>query len=385
MLPPTPLPVGGGWSQGVMGSLQVTHSSSKRSSDGSVLSEGSSKRQRMQAAEDDTATESETDDELARVVDESAREAADCIMLACPNCNPDGRIPPPLHGTHPPPPSRDATPSTVLDSQPSNVSSLSLGDPIPPRVDSQSDCPSAPALPSLMTTLHGPVHARLHTKLLKRHLNNTDREAETIQSGLSYISPSSTQRATHGSLCGSLSNPQTYSGPRSHLPSEPESTITEPADTNNIADNLIQPNSPDLTPSQLIRRERARAVTAKAHAEMVEIAPRRHPLFATASQPPASRSQPRPAVGGRGNSIGQRMGGPRRMDPISAACADMVAFNRAVAYGEATSFIVSVTRQSERTAQCSPPLSRPSDELLEDDEEMLAQAEAYAKSKWPVS
>jgi hypothetical protein len=50
-----------------------------------------------------------------------------------------------------------------------------------------------------------------------------------------------------------------------------------------------------------------------------------------------------------------------------------------------TSFVESVTQQSECTACCDPPLSQPSDELLEDDEVMLVQAEAYAKSTWPVS
>ncbi|CAE6370490.1 unnamed protein product [Rhizoctonia solani] len=77
------------------------------------------------------------------------------------------------------------------------------------------------------------------------------------------------------------------------------------------------------------------------------------------------------------------MGASRRLDPASAARADMVEFNRAVAQGQATSFVESATRQSERTARCAAPKSRPLDELLEDDEEMLVQAEALAKGKWP--
>jgi hypothetical protein len=74
-----------------------------------------------------------------------------------------------------------------------------------------------------------------------------------------------------------------------------------------------------------------------------------------------------------------------QLDPVSAAREDMVAFNRAVAQGEATSFIESITRQSERTAQHAPLASHLADELLDDDEEMLAPAEAYTKQKWPVS
>jgi hypothetical protein len=73
------------------------------------------------------------------------------------------------------------------------------------------------------------------------------------------------------------------------------------------------------------------------------------------------------------------------MDPVSAARTDMLAFSQAMAQGEATSLVQSVTRESERTARCAPPESRPSDELLDDDEEMLVQAEAFAKLRWPVS
>ncbi|KAJ1299319.1 hypothetical protein OPQ81_000002 [Rhizoctonia solani] len=57
---------------------------------------------------------------------------------------------------------------------------------------------------------------------------------------------------------------------------------------------------------------------------------------------------------------------PRWLDPVSTAHEDMLAFN-----------------QSEHDARCAPPESRRVDELLEDDEETLAQAKAYAKCKWP--
>ncbi|KAG9089509.1 hypothetical protein FRC06_001512 [Ceratobasidium sp. 370] len=62
----------------------------------------------------------------------------------------------------------------------------------------------------------------------------------------------------------------------------------------------------------------------------------------------------------------------------------MINFNQAVAWESATGFVESVTCQSERTAHCAPPASRPSSLLLEDDEEMLVQAEAFAKSKCPM-
>ena len=73
------------------------------------------------------------------------------------------------------------------------------------------------------------------------------------------------------------------------------------------------------------------------------------------------------------------------MDPVSAAHADILAFNQAVAQGEATTLVESVTWQSERTARCAPPELRKPDDLLKDNEEMLAQAEAFAKLRWPVS
>ncbi|KAG9081919.1 hypothetical protein FRC06_005331, partial [Ceratobasidium sp. 370] len=71
--------------------------------------------------------------------------------------------------------------------------------------------------------------------------------------------------------------------------------------------------------------------------------------------------------------------GTRKLNPVSTACADRINFNKAVQQERAMGFVQSVTHQT----CCAPPASRPADGLLEDDEEMLAQAEAYAKSKWP--
>ncbi|CAE7063566.1 unnamed protein product, partial [Rhizoctonia solani] len=66
MLPPAPFQVGGGWSQDVLGGSRFTapSSSPKRSGDTSAPSGDTSKRRRLEVVvEDDTATESETDDE----------------------------------------------------------------------------------------------------------------------------------------------------------------------------------------------------------------------------------------------------------------------------------------------------------------------------------
>ncbi|KAG9100784.1 hypothetical protein FRC06_003742 [Ceratobasidium sp. 370] len=111
--------------------------------------------------------------------------------------------------------------------------------------------------------------------------------------------------------------------------------------------------------------------------------PRPRRLFVQASQPPVSRLQTRPPLGATADVPGAHTRGTRKLDPVSAARADMINFNKAVQQERATGFVQSVTRQSERKARCAPPASRPADGLLEDDEETLAQAEAYAKSKWP--
>ncbi|KAG8690901.1 hypothetical protein FRC11_008261 [Ceratobasidium sp. 423] len=412
MLPPTPLHVGGGWSQEVLGGSGTTapSTSMKRRSDGSSTPDDSGKRQRMATAvpDDDTATEPETDDEPLDNTDASIR-AFTKRVIACPSCttNFDPRNRPPQRGTHAPPPSRGPTATTVLETQPSTASSHSLGGSIPPSSSrpasdplSQGSVPPPPAEPDhphIVYPTTGHIHDHLRDKLSGRFFASSVRQAdaaETAEAGEPQptdvdevsetefgLGSNTSQRATRGLS----SNRYTYKGYRSHVPSEPEASFVEPTDTNNAAGASTRPNSPSITPSQLIRRERARAVAAKAKAELAGLAPRRRSrVFSSTSRPPASRSQPRPPLGSKGNSSGRRTGGPRRLDPTSAARADMLAFNRAVAQGEATSFAESVTRQSERTPRCEAPESRPRDELLDDDEEMLAHAEALANGKWPL-
>ncbi|KAG8732417.1 hypothetical protein FRC11_013817 [Ceratobasidium sp. 423] len=374
VLSPTPFQVGGGWSQDVVGS-QPSGLSKKRPSATSGLSDSSSKRQCAEIVVDNTETETESDDTAT----ESETDTD------------DNRVPPRAA----PLPMNDATPATVLDSQPSTASSHSLGGSIPPprapasrEPLSQDDTPT-PKLPNLIAPVCGPIHTRLRSTLLQCFLDHMDRAAEAAEEAQAQApnandqpsdgdraadvdevpetefgsTPNASQRAT----LGSSSTLRTYGGPRSHLPPDPEA----PAER--------------MTPSRLIRRERARVVAAKVRADMAKMAPghRRSCLFATASRDPAAHPQARPPLGARSNAVGQCMGSPRRLNPVSAARADMVAFNRAVAQGEVTSLAESVRRQSQRTARCAPPASRPLDELLDDDEEMLAQAEAYAKGKWP--
>ncbi|CAE6537812.1 unnamed protein product [Rhizoctonia solani] len=394
VLPPTPLQVGGGWSQDVVGSSQATSSFKKRSSGASNPPNSSSKRQRMVTEPDDTATEPETDDEPIGNSATSTPMTTGHVAAGSANLDPSTR--PSQHGMHAPPPTREATLATVIDTPVSNVSSHSLGGSVPPSRSNLPDgsIPSVHRLPSLAAPLRGPTHARLRIKLLKRYFDSTeasqtaaddtndqtDEPQSTDVDEVPETAFGSASNASQHATCGTSSTRRTYNGPRSHLPSRPEAA----GDLTDTTEEPSRPNSPTLTPSQLVQRERARAAAAKGHAEITGLAPRRRPhLFASASQPPVSRPQARPPPGGRGNAVGRHAGGTRRLDPVSAARADMLAFNRAVAQGEATSFVESAKRQSERTARCAPPASRPADELLDDDEETLAQAEAYAKGKWP--
>ncbi|KEP45196.1 hypothetical protein V565_304310, partial [Rhizoctonia solani 123E] len=305
VLSPTPFGVSGRWSQDAVRSLPG-RPARKHSRAASDLSDGSSKRRCTEIVVENTDTESETD--------------AD-----------DNKAPP----RAPPLPTRDATPATVLDSEPSVTSSRSLGDP-------------TPLLPNLIAPVTGPVHGRLRHTLLERFLDHADRTADAAEAAQAQAptdrdqtaevdevpeteidsAPNTSQRATPGSS----HTPRTYGGSRSHRLPDPEASA--------------EASTERFTPSQLIRRERSRAVAAKAHAEMATLARgrRRSRLFATALRGPVVRPQARPPLGARSNAVGQRMGGPRQLNPVSAARADMVAFNRAVAQ---------------------------------------AQAEAYAKGKWP--
>jgi hypothetical protein len=62
----------------------------------------------------------------------------------------------------------------------------------------------------------------------------------------------------------------------------------------------------------------------------------------------------------------------------------MVTFNKQCARESTTSFVQSVTRQTERRARCAPVERQPHD-LLSDDEEELMHASATTKGKQPVS
>ncbi|KAG8727794.1 hypothetical protein FRC11_012443 [Ceratobasidium sp. 423] len=370
MLLSTPFQVGGGWSQEVVGSLQPTGPPKRHLQDATDLSEGSSKRQCTEImVDDDTAMELETDDEPTGI-EASACVVAEQIAAVCPACSADVDRWPPRCGMQAPPPSREPTTTTILDAQPSDASSHSLGGSLPPShscslaeyglsLPPPNDQPSVEApptsqgkpppkvkekFPHCIAPVSGPVHTHLHDKLTDQAMHGVDHDGSQVlhpcandqtdegqptdldevsetESGSSTNTP---QLTTHTSS----SNCHMYHGHCSHIPSEPGANAKQSTDTNNAADGPSEPNSLNLTPSQLIRREHTRAIAAKVHEEMAEMAPCcPHPMFATASQPPSSHPQSRPPPRGSTAAIKCVGGTSCRLDPISTTREDMLAFN----------------------------------------------------------
>ncbi|KDN43809.1 hypothetical protein RSAG8_05802, partial [Rhizoctonia solani AG-8 WAC10335] len=203
--------------------------------------------------------------------------------------------------------------------------------------------------------------------------NATDVD-EVPETDFEMVSDTS-RRATHGSP----STARTYAGARSHNSQSsprPVDPVTECANADNIIEELPEPNPLRLTPADLIRKERARTAS--------NLAVCRSHLGTPNRERPSTHRQPRPPHASKGNATGRAMGGTRRLHPASAARNDLTVFNRMVAQGNMTSPVEGTTQQSEGTARRSPPPSHAADELLEDDEEMIAQTNVYSKITWPL-
>ncbi|KAF8596096.1 hypothetical protein BDV93DRAFT_563645 [Ceratobasidium sp. AG-I] len=233
-----------------------------------------------------------------------------------------------------------------------------------------------PQIPTLLLPARDPVHARLRGKALKKYYNRADDDAKAADAKAG-------QGVTTDDEEVSETDPDVPSRPQ-RIPSQP---LSAPPELDNAAGPVFHPNSPSLAPSDLLLRERNRVVAAHALAEATKLlgGQRASRLIAKSTAAPLTRSQPRPPPGASGDVPLAHAQGTRRLDPISHARTDMIMFNEAIARDEAASFVQSATRQSKRTARCAAPSSRPLYELLDDDEELLAQAEAFAKKKWPAS
>ncbi|KAG8720796.1 hypothetical protein FRC08_018132 [Ceratobasidium sp. 394] len=385
LLPPAPISVGGGWhgAHPAIAAPTTFGSSScprpaKRASDAS--DDQASKRARMDVVEN-TDTESESDEEVTRppaihIASAGPRTAAH------PRPNPVPLQPQRSTGILLPPLTRAPTSTTIPETRPSAQPSLSLSD---VGSSTQTGLP-IPPLPMLLSPPRGPVHARLRAMVLERMAdlvqdNEPDEPDELHEDGTS--NPTQLD-ATTSVRRGEKT---TYAKARSHLPSDLEPLAAAAAPPG-------RPNSPTATSDTLIEIERARARLEKAQAavESRSRIPRRssetqplqsraaHSLIGAATHPDPNPPAPR----------GPRKQENRRLDPVSAARADMMAFNDEVTRGNTESFVQSVTRQSkrprkERTGACGPiRRDRSLNDLLADNEEELAQAQALAEGRAPT-
>ncbi|KAG8685851.1 hypothetical protein FRC08_012878, partial [Ceratobasidium sp. 394] len=341
---PEPVAVGGGWQHdhpALAGPAGSGSRPTKRPSD--TPDEHASKRPRPDPAEN-LDNKPESDEEI--IIRPRAPPAAAPVAQ---------------------PLAREATTTTVPELQPSHPQSV---------IGSQSPHgKTVPKLPMLLAPLSGPTQACLRAKLLQRV---TDGSIDELSRHAPDDKPSELSAPTE--------TKKTYGKTRSHLPSDPRAA--PPA----------RPNSPTMTQTTLLEIERTRARLEKERA--AQDAARSQPAAgpsrsrataessraratrsligaATHADPPAPRRQPRKEN--------------RRLDPISAACADMVAFNDEIAQGNSESLLESVRRrnrrrqdQDERTGR-SGPIERSLSDLLSDDEELLVQLEAFAKGQNPRS
>ncbi|KAF8593926.1 hypothetical protein BDV93DRAFT_516183 [Ceratobasidium sp. AG-I] len=398
-----PLQVGGGWHCKGMDSQAVSSCGKKRASDEATLSQGSSKQARG-APVDDSATEPETSDEplhatAARLVEACAAEV---------DQRPDPHRPS-GPGTHPPAPSpapectpqlRESTATTMLNTSISFTQSRSVG------ADSSHWGQRVSPLPMLLS---GPVQTCVPPEMLQRFLDGTAAAARASRAAAAAAVAEDAAAAEATNAAGAdaeidkhpkteieevletdldmanaraassapiAQNPalrRTYQKNQSHTPSPSESRCAGPSRTqppievddddsddnngnnNNGDEPLPGPNSPLLTNAQLIQRERTRAVTAK-HVAKLQDQAAGHPDLA--------------------DSLLKR---------LTCRCLELKHARRRARVDRATSFVQSATRQSQRTAWCQAPASRPRNELLPDDKEDLAHAEALANNRWPDS
>ncbi|KAB5588160.1 hypothetical protein CTheo_8399 [Ceratobasidium theobromae] len=337
----TPFKVGGGWH------LISTTSQPRGTKRASDPSDNPAKRQRTSTTNTDTATVSKTDEEVQYL-----GTRFEHVGTERQSGNPD------LHPARLPRPDAQASP-TLLDRY------LEAAD-----HDAETANRNAEATPSNQEPDYEPQSPGI--KLIP---------PLSLDNSQTHIAPDPSNDDTRRMHRGTQ---WTYMNSRTHLPPM-TSTPASMEDPSNSPEPPARPNSPSLTAAELIQKERARAIAAKMDetCDHLHRPSRPHRLFAEASHPPTTRPQARLAPGASSNAALAHIHGPRPLDPMSTARADMIAFNEAVARGNATSLVESVTRQSNRQACREPPASRQLNELLDDDEEMIAQAEAYAQKKWP--
>ncbi|GAB1526095.1 hypothetical protein RhiTH_009261 [Rhizoctonia solani] len=354
MFPARPIKVGGGWTQNVICRLPVSSSNRKRTSDQLDPAE-SSKRQRLSIPAEDTANEME-EHSPATGNNVWLRIAAECIVQACGTLASEiaRSTWPPQRGIVAPPPSRQSTPSTIIE-----VASPRL--PSPKRV---TDLPSSPSvvevspedlLPASEISVRGPAHTSIRQIPFSRCPTRPPRTYACTQR--SHLpSPTTTSQAAGRRITktGSENNISGTSDHNEDLGSTEEPpNPTEPGSESRAPTACQHSRNKSLCPADLnTRKDPSNALQQRLY---------RRPIIAAPTTPLVTRTQLRPPPKKNITTHGQRAGGSQRLDPVSAARANMLKFNKAVAQGKAPSLIESVRR--------------------ENNEEDLAQAEARAKSR----
>lgn len=423
MLPGEPFQVGGGWHREFTTSQDAAPRGHKRPSDAQDAWRKSNKRPHL-ASQDDRTTEPESEDEpLCPSTQPTVRSSATPIDQR-PNPNPSSTL-----GTHPPPPALQAglsSPSREL-----SATTLSANQTSPGQSRSIPDSPHLtqplPPLPNLLSPLRGPVHARLRGKVLERYINSAECKAdaadaakaaaraqaldkesdeifptdevvlETTHAPRKQSQPESNLHTPRVAHIGSVVPQRTYSGSRSHIPSpspsqlqlQPNTATTAEADDDTSP--LLRPDSPEMSATQLMRREWAEAVRARLQADLQterplprpRPRPRPHPhprpLFAQASQPPSSQPQVRsPPVASTSAPAAHTRKAPH-LDPVAAARQEITRLKEARAKKRSTSSALAGTSQTERTAP------DPFHEQTSDDNELPTQGEAHNRKTRPVS
>ncbi|QRV76878.1 Formin-like protein 20 [Ceratobasidium sp. AG-Ba] len=352
---------------------------------------------------DDTATESETDDDGNAPCPSAVRIASSQPGTAAQLRSTSASLLPPTQGARAPPPTRAGTSTTVLDSpqlaaQPSLASLVDDND-----ID-------LPLIPNLHLPVRDTIHARLRARVLERAVNELEesmRRKAGTEKAVGDVRAEELQRSIEATDSGyaagddrmdedgdesATSNPPSTpplatTRPYPKTPGPPKRTYKRTRThraSSTTADRLAEaaappprPNSPSVTPATLFSVERARSVLDRANLE------RQSRAAIPRTAPPTSSFSTRRPV------LHQHQQTNRRLDPVSAARADMVSFNREVAQGNATSFVESASRANRRksdtgmTARCGPMRDRSANGLLDDDEEELAQTQAFAQGGFP--
>ncbi|KAG9101533.1 hypothetical protein FRC06_002951 [Ceratobasidium sp. 370] len=402
MLSPEPVALGGGWhrdrtstatpSMAINSSGGVSRVAKCRSDESGMSNSQLLKRQRATPPSapvpaENTDTEPESDDFIvvppsptpAQPTPPSAPRVTLRQPCPVPNLAPRPNLPP-LRGTHPPPPTREATASTVLDSaQPSTQSSQSLGDPALCNANPST----LPLVPRLDLPTRGPVHARLRNKLVRRTVDRLEVMAcdEESEGGVDEMGETGTSNPPLTNDGENAPGPVRHRGEattsyqktrRSHLPSNPLAHSRPAAP-------LARPNSPSATQDSIFTMERAQAAQERERARAL---PRRTSVGQLQPRPRPSNTQVQShSVAGMQEPSGTRN---RRLDPVSAARADMMAYNQDVVEGRAPSAIEEATRHNrQQVGEVRPTVNRSANGLMEDNEEMVAHAEAFAAGTFP--